>query len=158
METTYYHSPIGWLQIRGSVKGISAVRFLDEEIVTNDKCPASLLTSLQQLDEYFNNKRKSFNLKFDLNGTDFQKKVWNELLKIPFGKTCSYIDVAIKLGEKMALRAVGNANGKNPVPIIIPCHRVIGSNGKLVGFGGGLWRKKWLLDFENSVVQKSLFT
>lgn len=84
-----------------------------------------------------------------MQGTDFQKKVWNELLKIPYGKTCSYLDIAKALGNKLSIRAVGNANGKNPVSIIIPCHRVIGSDGNLVGYGGGLWRKKWLLDFEN---------
>lgn len=158
MNTAYYHSPIGWLQINGSEKGISSVNFVNNDIAPTDSgYHTCLVDCKKQLDEYFNHKRKKIELKFDLNGTDFQKKVWNELLKIPYGKTCSYLDIAITLGDKMALRAVGNANGKNPVAIIIPCHRVIGSNGKLIGYGGGLWRKKWLLNFENENLQQELF-
>lgn len=167
METAFYKSPIGWLQINRTEKGISSINFIDDDTAAaaaadpataaSTDLPPTIKECAKQLDEYFNGKRKSFDLKFDLTGTDFQKKVWNELLKIPFGKTCSYLDLAKKLGNKMSLRAVGNANGKNPVAIIIPCHRVIGSNGKLVGYGGGLWRKKWLLDFENPNLQKELF-
>ncbi|MFH0866678.1 MAG: methylated-DNA--[protein]-cysteine S-methyltransferase [Bacteroidota bacterium] len=159
MFYAFYKSPIGLLEIKGSEKGISAVNFIDDNItaVTAADCPSCLSDCEKQLDEYFSHKRKSFDLNFDISGTEFQKKVWNELLKIPFGKTCSYLDMANKLGDKMALRAVGNANGRNPVAIIIPCHRVIGNDGKLVGYGGGLWRKKWLLDFENPNNQKELF-
>jgi methylated-DNA-[protein]-cysteine S-methyltransferase len=158
METAYYHSPIGWLQINGSEKGISSVNFIEDDTAASDAAGSSCLSDCtKQLDEYFNRKRKSFNLKLDLTGTDFQKKVWNELLKIPFGQTCSYLDMAKKLGDKMALRAVGNANGKNPIAIIIPCHRVIGSNGKLIGYGGGLWRKKWLLNLESKNNQTSMY-
>ena len=162
METAFYKSSIGLLEIKGSESGITSVNFIDATATAAAAATAAAMTSsltdcVKQLDEYFNGKRKSFDLKFDLSGTDFQKKVWIELLKIPFGKTCSYIDLAKKLGNKMSLRAVGNANGKNPVSIIIPCHRVIGSNGKLIGFGGGLWRKKWLLDFEKNTTQGNLF-
>lgn len=158
METAFYKSPIGTLEIKGSDAGISSMNFLDTATASATAAvPESLAECVKQLDEYFNGKRKTFDLEFDLTGTDFQKKVWNELLKIPYGKTCSYLDLAKKLGNKMSLRAVGSANGKNPVAIIIPCHRVIGSNGKLVGYGGGLWRKQWLLDFENPHRQKELF-
>jgi methylated-DNA-[protein]-cysteine S-methyltransferase len=90
-------------------------------------------------------------------GTDFQKKVWQELLKIPYGKTESYQKITNKLGDPKAIRAVANANGKNPLWIVIPCHRVIGSDGSLTGYAGGLWRKKWLLDHENPIKQERLF-
>ena len=156
MEKTFYLSPIGLLEIRGSEKGIASVSF-DAKVDNVIESPPCLRECVSQLHEYFNGERKSFDLKFDLEGTDFQKKVWNELTKISFGKTKSYNDIAIKLGDKEAVRAVGNANGKNPLAIIIPCHRVIGSDGKLVGYAGGLWRKKWLLNFENKDIQGELF-
>jgi len=156
MEKTFYLSPIGLLEIKGSENGIASISF-DAKVDNVIELPLCLRDCVIQLDEYFNRKRKSFDLKFDLEGTDFQKKVWIELMKIPFGKTKTYHDVALKLGDKEAVRAVGNANGKNPVAIIIPCHRVIGSDGKLVGYAGGLWRKKWLLDFENKDIQGELF-
>ncbi len=92
-----------------------------------------------------------FDLDISLIGTEFQRKIWNELLKIPYGKSITYKELAIRIGNEKATRAVGNANGKNPLSIIIPCHRVIGSNGLLVGYGGGLERKKWLLEFENKI-------
>ncbi|HNW96824.1 MAG TPA: methylated-DNA--[protein]-cysteine S-methyltransferase [Bacteroidales bacterium] len=148
MKKYYYNSPIGTIEITGSENGIASLYFVETENVYTD-CPECLAKCVKQIDEYFNKKRKIFDLKFDLQGTDFQKRVWTELLKIPYGKTCSYLDIAKAIGNKLSIRAVGNANGKNPVSIIIPCHRVIGSDGNLVGYGGGLWRKKWLLDFEN---------
>jgi methylated-DNA-[protein]-cysteine S-methyltransferase len=156
MEKTYFLAPIGLLEISGSEKGITSVSFVAnvDNVIENPPC---LRECVSQLNDYFNGKRKSFNLKLDVEGTEFQKKVWNELLKIPYGKTVSYNDIAKKLGDKEAVRAVGNANGKNPVAIIIPCHRVIGSDGKLVGYAGGLWRKKWLLNFEHKDVQGELF-
>ena len=110
---------------------------------------------IKQLDEYFNRKRTVFDLPLDLQGTEFQLRVWNELLKIPFDRTITYKELALKLGNLKAIRAVGTANGANPVSIIIPCHRVIGSDGSLTGYAGGLWRKKWLLEFESST--SSLF-
>jgi methylated-DNA-[protein]-cysteine S-methyltransferase len=116
-----------------------------------------LADCVHQLDEYFARQRKSFDLKLDLRGTDFQKRVWRELLEIPFGKTVSYLDVAVALGDKKSIRAVGHANGQNPIVVIVPCHRVIGSDGSLTGYGGGLWRKEWLLNFEGSHPQTSLF-
>jgi len=103
-----------------------------------------------QLKEYFNRQRKEFNLPLDIIGTDFQKRVWKELLKIPYGKTISYNELAIRLGDKKSVRAAGAANGANPLPIVIPCHRVIGSDGNLVGYGGGLEVKNKLLELEGS--------
>lgn len=152
----YYYSPLGIIELSASEKAISSLYFVDkasDEISENkilDKCK-------KQLDEYFNHKRKDFSLSLDFRGTDFQKKVWNELLKIPFGKTISYLQLAKRLGDEKSIRAVGSANGKNPISIIVPCHRIIGSNGNLVGYGGGLEKKKWLLEFEGVLIQKELF-
>ncbi|MBN8703299.1 MAG: methylated-DNA--[protein]-cysteine S-methyltransferase [Bacteroidetes bacterium] len=113
--------------------------------------------AILQLEEYFTKKRNSFTLPINPYGTDFQKKVWKALLDIPFGYTYSYLKLAQKLGDSNLTRAVGNANGKNPIPIIIPCHRVIGENGDLTGYSMGLDRKKWLLDFESSIRFPKLF-
>ena len=107
-----------------------------------------LLACRSQLDEYFGGKRRIFDLKLEPRGTAFQERVWHELLRIPYGETRSYKDIAIDVGNSQAVRAVGMANGRNPISIIIPCHRVIGINGDLVGYGGELWRKQWLLDHE----------
>jgi methylated-DNA-[protein]-cysteine S-methyltransferase len=156
MEKTFYLSPIGLIEIRGSEKGISMVSFA-ANVDTVIENPPSLRDCVSQLNDYFNKKRKKFELEFDLEGTEFQRKVWKELLKIPYGETRSYNYIAKKLGDQEAVRAVGHANGKNPLAVIIPCHRVIGSDGKLVGYGGGLWRKRWLLDFENKDKQTELF-
>lgn len=156
MEKTFFLAPIGLLEIRGSEKGISYISFSAnvDNVIEN---PACLSDCVNQLRSYFNGKNKSFDLTLDLKGSDFQKKVWNEIFKIPFGKTKTYADIAKKLGGKKAVRAVGHAVGKNPLAIVIPCHRVIGSDGKLVGYAGGLWRKKWLLNFENKDIQGELF-
>ena len=110
-----------------------------------------------QLKEYFQGKRTSFNLLLNPQGTKFQKLVWKGLSTIPYGKTISYLAQSKKIGDIKAVRAVAAANGKNPISIIIPCHRVIGSDGSLTGYAGGVWRKKWLLDFENPLKQLSLF-
>lgn len=156
LKTIYYRSPVGNLRITGGGKGISSVHFTDTFKALEQAEPL-LLECVTQLDEYFTGMRKSFSLKFDLQGTDFQKKVWTELLKIPYGKTISYQELARRLGDGKVIRAAASANGANPVAIIIPCHRVIGSNGDLVGYAGGLHRKKWLLGFENGLKQTSLF-
>jgi methylated-DNA-[protein]-cysteine S-methyltransferase len=156
MEKTFYLSPIGLLEIRGSEKGISSVSF-DAKVDNVIEFSVCLRDCVIQLDEYFKRKRKTFDLKVDVEGTEFQTKVWKELVKIPYGETRTYNYIAKKLGDKEAVRAVGHANGKNPLAVIIPCHRVIGSDGKLVGYAGGLWRKKWLLDFENKDRQGELF-
>ena len=110
-----------------------------------------------QLEEYFNGQRKTFSVRLNPLGTDFQKRVWDELLNIPFGKRTSYMKQTLQLGDEKAIRAVASANGKNPIWIIIPCHRVVGSDGSLTGYAGGLWRKKWLLEHESPSGQTSLF-
>jgi methylated-DNA-[protein]-cysteine S-methyltransferase len=110
-----------------------------------------------QLNEYFEGSRKHFDLKLNPEGTDFQKKVWKQLEQIPYGKTLSYLELSEQLGNVKAIRAVANANGKNPLWIVVPCHRVIGSNGSLTGYAGGLHRKQWLLEHESPYKQQSLF-
>jgi len=154
--TAYYRSPIGLLEITGSQNGVSSIFFVDDAI---DKggIPPALVDCVSQLDEYFGGRRKEFSLKLDLRGTEFQRRVWRELQRIPFGKTVSYLDVAIAIGNRESTRAVGHANGQNPISIVVPCHRVIGSDGSLTGYGGGLWRKRWLLNFENTPLQANLF-
>jgi len=154
-----YDSPLGNLKITGSDKGIVSVLFTDD--LQGKQSPAAVLPGMQecirQLDEYFAGKRRTFYMDFDLRGTEFQKKVWNELLNIPYGKTISYLELARRLGDEKVIRAAGTANGKNPLAIIIPCHRVIGSDGKLVGYAGGMHRKQWLLEFEKGEKQGELF-
>lgn len=143
-----YQSPIGQILVVCSEKGVSKLVFDDpNEMKSHENEMESHFAN--QLDEYFDRKRTVFDLPLDLQGTEFQLRVWNELLKIPFGRTITYKELAIKLGNLKAIRAVGTANGANPVSIIVPCHRVIGSDGSLTGYAGGLWRKKWLLDFES---------
>ena len=153
--TDYYNSPIGTIRIQYSDIGLSALTFEKSESNPSGKFP-ELDECRKQLDEYFAGKRREFNIPLDLNGTDFQKSVWNELLKIRFGQTISYSLLARKLGNLKAIRAVANANAKNPVSIIVPCHRVTGTGGNLTGYAGGLWRKKWLLDHEKQLYQTQL--
>ena len=156
-QVTYYRTPIGTAKIEGNKNGIRSITVIDEKIETPLNIPSSLQNCVQQLDEYFNGNRTEFNLKLNPQGTNFQKRVWKELLNVPYGKTRSYLEQSKKLGDVKAIRAVASANGKNPIWIVIPCHRIIGSNGSLTGYAGGLWRKKWLLEHENPSPQQSLF-
>jgi len=146
-----YNSPIGLIKLDFSDKGLSGLYFRDDAEAQGEVHKAGELEfrCIAQLDEYFNKKREIFDLPLDLQGTEFQKRVWNELLRIPFGKTVSYKELTLRLGDIKAIRAVAAANGANPVSIIVPCHRVIGSDGSLTGYAGGLWRKQWLLDHES---------
>jgi methylated-DNA-[protein]-cysteine S-methyltransferase len=150
---TYYSSPIGVLQITASEDSITALGFCDSqpEFIEMADEPAVIKDCKSQLDEYFQGNRADFNLKLSLSGTDFQNKVWNELLKVPYGKTASYKDIAKVCGNPKAVRAVGGANHNNRIAIIIPCHRIVGSSGKLTGYAGGLWRKEWLLRHEGII-------
>ncbi len=156
IQRAFLKTPIGYVEIEGSEKGIRHLQFLDFRVKIT-RTPAVLKESVTQLEEYFHGIRHHFDLKFDLTGTDFQLMVWDELLKIPYGSTLTYIDLARKIGNIHALRAVGHANGSNPIPVIIPCHRVIGHDGKLVGYRAGLKRKKWLLEHEHAFTQRDLF-
>ena len=157
IQITYYKTPIGTAKIVGDKNGISSVSVLNDAIETSKNTPKCLQDCVKQLDEYFKGERTHFSLKLNPKGTEFQKKVWNELLQVPYGKTRTYLEQTKKLGDVKAIRAVASANGKNPIWIIIPCHRIIGSDGSLTGYAGGIWRKKWLLEHENPSTQQSLF-
>ena len=155
--TTIYSSPVGLLTIKATDKFVSAVLFDkrdSSEIVeksgnqTKNHDHPILYKCCEQLQEYFKGTRTEFDLPLKQEGTVFQQKVWDELLRIAYGKTISYLELSKRIGDVKAIRAVGTTNGKNQIAIIVPCHRVIGSNGTLTGYGGGLWRKKWLLDHE----------
>jgi methylated-DNA-[protein]-cysteine S-methyltransferase len=159
LAVCYLGTPLGTLRISGSQAGIRAIQFLDEAppVPPEEPLPSVLTVCAQQLREYFAGQRRSFEVPLDLCGTPFQLRVWELLQHIPFGETRTYLDLALALGDVKAVRAVGAANGQNPVPIIVPCHRVIGQDGQLVGYGGGLWRKEWLLAHEGRPVQPRLF-
>ncbi|KNF09221.1 O-6-methylguanine DNA methyltransferase [Gottschalkia purinilytica] len=152
----YYKSPIGILEITSDEDSILSVIFVDEEKqdIEFNKVPRILKKAYVQLDEYFKGKRNKFDLKISFTGTDFQKKVWNELTNISYGEVVSYKYIAEKIGNEKAVRAIGNANSKNPISIIVPCHRVIGANGSLTGYAGGIERKEWLLNHEKTFVSK----
>jgi methylated-DNA-[protein]-cysteine S-methyltransferase len=142
------------LRISGTQGYISQVSFHDTSSKSDGsrkELPPLIIQCIEQLIQYFNGERRIFELPVSQPGSDFQQETWSQLMTIPFGKTISYIQLAIKTGDPKATRAVAAANGKNNVAIIVPCHRVIGANRELVGYGGGLWRKKWLLDHELKV-------
>ncbi|MAO08204.1 MAG: cysteine methyltransferase [Alteromonas sp.] len=157
MEKATINSPLGRISLEGDKDGISSIKFEGETISVSEKIPENLKAAVTQLEAYFSGQRTTFQLRLNPKGTEFQKKVWNELLQIPFGKTTSYQSVANRLGDPKVIRAAASANGKNPIAIIIPCHRIIGSDGSLTGYAGGLQRKKWLLDHESPVKQGELF-
>ncbi len=158
MQKYYLNTEIGALEISGDDHGLKSVLFVNTpgKIDTNE-IPEALKEAVSQLTDYFNGTRTHFTLKLSPEGTDFQKRVWEHLQEIPFGKTSTYQQMANQLGDPKVIRAAASANGKNPISIIIPCHRVIGSDGSLTGYAGGLHRKKWLLEFENPSPQQSLF-
>ena len=158
METVYINSPLGITKIVGDEDGVAVISVSD--VGTNEvspEIPEILKEAVSQLQEYFDKKRTDFTFKLNPKGTEFQQKVWKSLLEIPYGKTVSYMDQTKKLGDVKAIRAVASANGKNPLWIVVPCHRVIGTNGSLTGYAGGLSRKKWLIEHENPTTQQSLF-
>ena len=156
-ESVYYNSPIGILQIRNSGNAITELSFVDKtgkETTGKNEIPAGKPSSpilkkcIAQLDDYFSGKLFQFDLNLAQKGTAFQQQVWSELIKLKYGRTTSYLALSKSIGNEKAIRAVGTANGKNNIAIIVPCHRVIGQDGSLVGYAGGLWRKHWLLDHE----------
>lgn len=156
METAYVKTPLGIATIVGDKDGVSIIS-VDDHGEVSTEIPIILQEAVSQLQDYFEGKRTSFDFKLNPKGTEFQKKVWYSLVDIPFGKTRTYLEQSKILGDVKAIRAVASANGKNPLWIVVPCHRVIGSDGSLTGYAGGLWRKKWLLEHENPTTQQSLF-
>ena len=157
MEEAFVNTPLGIAKLEGDSLGLSSISVLNSKERITQIIPELLEDAVYQLNEYFEGKRTDFDLTLNPSGTDFQQKVWKGLLEIPFGKTVSYLQLSKSLGDVKAVRAVAAANGKNPLWIIVPCHRVIGSDGLLTGYAGGLLRKKWLLEHESPVKQQSLF-
>ncbi len=157
METCIISSPLGYTKIIGDNDGIAQITILNSEENETDIIPLELEDCVMQLREYFEGKRQIFDLKLNPQGTPFQNKVWKQLQTIPYGKTMSYLELSKQLGDIKAIRAVANANGKNPLWIVVPCHRVIGSDGSLTGYAGGLHRKQWLLEHESPYKQQRLF-
>lgn len=154
--STYYQSPVGLIRITGTDQYVSEIHFEDtiERPPTDNKkrpLPPLAINAIEQLIQYFQGQRRLFELPVSQNGSTFQQKVWHELMNIPFGRTITYLELARRLGDTKAIRAAASANGKNNIAIIIPCHRVVGSKNDLVGYAGGLWRKKWLLQHENRI-------
>jgi methylated-DNA-[protein]-cysteine S-methyltransferase len=156
-ESAFYQSPVGILEIQSYGNAISAVLFVnswkgtklvEDELNFNKPESAAIKNCMQQLDEYFAGSRINFDIDTAQDGTGFQQTVWKELCNIPYGRTISYLELSKRIGNVKAIRAVGTANGNNSISIVVPCHRVIGANGSLVGYGGDLWRKKWLLEHE----------
>ena len=153
MKSCFIESPLGTTKIVGDENGISQISILEDGSIST-VIPNELKVAVTQLNDYFAGTRTHFDFKINPKGTEFQQKVWQELLHIPFGKTMSYLELSKKLGDVKAIRAVASANGKNPLWIVVPCHRVIGTDGSLTGYAGGLWRKKWLLEHENPTTQQ----
>ena len=159
LYTVDYKSPIGILEIKGTDQAISSILFVEREVMENtlqENTPQVLKDCLAQIDDYFKGELHEFTFPYVVNGTIFQQSVWNALKGISYAETGSYKDIAISIGNEKAIRAVGSANGKNKLTIVIPCHRIIGTNGKLTGYAGGLWRKEWLLQHEQKVKNTSL--
>ena len=155
--TGILESPIGLIEVKSTLKEVISVNFVNNRKNSSPNPPTILKRCIEQLGEYFSGTRKKFDIPILLEGTNFQKQVWSELLDISYGKTVSYLHIAQNLGNRKATRAVGSANSRNPIAIIIPCHRVIGSTGKLTGYAGGLERKKWLLDHEKGRLNLTKF-
>lgn len=156
-EIAFINTPLGVAKIEGDQDGISEITVSENGEEITQVIPEILEDAVYQLREYFEGARQEFTFTLNPEGTDFQKKVWNALAEIPFGKTVSYLELSKNLGDTKAIRAVASANGKNPIWIVVPCHRVIGSDGSLTGYAGGLHRKQWLLEHESPYKQASLF-
>jgi methylated-DNA-[protein]-cysteine S-methyltransferase len=152
MPVTYYQTPVGIAQITEEDGYITRIHILDREHETTTAETPLLKEAIRQFDEYFAGTRKKFDLPINQTGTDFQQQVWQELLKIDYGKTITYNQQSIQMNNPLAIRAIAAANGKNNLWVVVPCHRVIGSNGSLTGYAGGLWRKQWLLEHEAKVI------
>lgn len=157
-DKSIYRSPIGSISVATNDNGILSISFLDNDESFAPEYHSGIVEMvLRQLDEYFSGTRTTFDLPLAPDGTEFEQRVWKELLSVKFGETASYLDIAKKLNSTGAIRAVGRANGANPIAIIIPCHRIVGSDGTLTGYSGGLRRKRWLLDHEARIAGTTLF-
>jgi methylated-DNA-[protein]-cysteine S-methyltransferase len=152
MPITYYKTPVGVCQITEEDGFITRVHILDEEHEATEPQTPLMKQVIQEFDEYFAGTRKVFSFPINQPGTNFQQQVWQELLKIDYGKTISYNQQSLQMKSPLAIRAIASANGKNNLWVVVPCHRVIGTNGSLTGYAGGLWRKKWLLEHEAKVM------
>ena len=157
MDKAYLNTAIGVIEITGERNTIFTVGFVDEKLEDSFHDSGMVAKAREQLQEYFDGKREEFDLMLTPYGTPFQRRVWDALQQIPHGKTISYLELSRKLGDALAIRAVASANGKNPIAIIIPCHRVIGRDGSLTGYAGGLHRKRFLINLESPVHQTTLF-
>ncbi|MEA0563093.1 methylated-DNA--[protein]-cysteine S-methyltransferase [Lysinibacillus irui] len=148
-----YKSPIGIIEIEGSDSAIYGINFAERDEIIHipqQDTPKVLMECAKQLQEYFIGERHDFSFPYVVEGTDFQQAVWQALPTVSYGETASYKDIAVAINNEKAVRAVGSANGKNNISIVVPCHRIIGSNGTLTGYGGGMWRKEWLLQHEQT--------
>ena len=156
IHTALYHSPLGMLLLQAEEEQLTVAGFKDVAAVTSTEETSSpvLQKTIVQLDEYFAGTRQQFDLPLNPSGTAFQQKVWQQLIQIPFGETITYLHMAKRLGNVKSIRAAASANGKNPLAIVIPCHRVVGADGKLTGYAGGLHRKQWLLEHEAKMAGK----
>jgi methylated-DNA-[protein]-cysteine S-methyltransferase len=148
----YYRSPIGLIEVAGTSTALRSLDFVERH---RDGYASNGMMQrvVEQIEEYFNGTRSEFDLAIDPQGTDFQKAVWRQLMRIPFGATASYGYIARAIGNPKAVRAVGGANGRNPIAIVVPCHRIIGSDGSMTGYGSGIWRKEWLLKHEAGTLE-----
>lgn len=156
MKTTVISSPLGFIKIEGNDDGIFSLNFTDSS-EESSVIPTELQDVVTQIQEYFAGTRKEFTIKISPQGTEFQQKVWNLLQQVPHGKTINYSQLSDQYGDLKAIRAVASANGKNPILIIIPCHRIISKDGGLGGFSAEIWRKEWLLNHEQNCQQEQLF-
>ncbi|MFC2108942.1 methylated-DNA--[protein]-cysteine S-methyltransferase [Bacteroidota bacterium] len=157
LEKIAIATPIGIAKINGDADGIRSIIFTDKKSPVTPIIPKVLQECVTQLEEYFEGTRTEFTIKLNPQGTEFQRRTWQTLQTIPFGKTMSYLEQSKILNKPKAIRAVANANGKNLLAVVVPCHRIIGTDGSLTGYAGGIWRKKWLLDHEIKNKQQSLF-
>jgi methylated-DNA-[protein]-cysteine S-methyltransferase len=160
MPITYYDSPIGIIRITENEGFITSLHFMDEKMEPDEPSTPILKLAVQQMDEYFAGERKEFDFPIRQEGSDFQQEVWQCLLRINYGRTISYLQQSKLMKNPLAIRAIASANGKNHLAIVVPCHRVIGTDGSLTGYASGVWRKKWLLEHEARVMgsgQTSLF-
>ena len=159
VDTCVYPSPIGRLALNADEQGVSSIRYLDNGVADSNATRKAVADSLrllvEELDSYFDGELQQFTCKLNPQGTEFQQSVWRQLLRIPYGATASYGEIATDIGKPKACRAVGRANNRNPIPIVIPCHRVIGSDARLVGYAGGMWKQQWLLEHEGVLLPTS---